>query len=80
MTTATLPSRDQLAGAADILCMGIGWLVLEGGVDGNLEGCFDVVVDEGWKLMMMFILSVKSVPYILLHDSALQRHSECSLL
>lgn len=80
MTTATLPSRDQLAGAADILRMWIGWLVLKGCDDGNLEGCVDVVVDEDWEMMMEFNFSVKSVSYILLHDSGLQRHSECSLL
>ena len=55
MTTATLPSRDQLAGAADILCVVVGDCWLKGGDSGNLEGCCeDVVVDKSWKLMMIY--------------------------
>jgi hypothetical protein len=29
-----------------MLCRWVEWLVLEGCDDGNLEGCFDVVVGE----------------------------------
>ena len=55
VTTATLPSRDQLAGAADILCVVVGGWGLKGGNSGNLEGCCeDVVEDESWKLMMIY--------------------------
>jgi hypothetical protein len=54
VTTATFPSRDQLAGAADILYVVFGGCWLKGGDIGNLEGCCEVViVEESWKLMMM---------------------------
>lgn len=55
VTTATLPSRDQLAGTADILCVVVWGCWCKGGDSGNLENCCeDAVVDENWKLMMIY--------------------------
>jgi hypothetical protein len=58
VTTATLPSRDQLAGADILYVRFLGVTGWKGYSSRNLEGCcVDVAVDESWKLMMIYFES-----------------------